>query len=97
MEARYDDANAERVLFHATTEALCSRRKEFVLLRTAEVKIAVYVNCGAVEAMLGGVVVVMMVWARTESGAGAGEAPVGGSNTVASKPRRLAGRRRYKF
>lgn len=91
MEARYEDANAERVLFHVTAEALCWLRKTFVLLRIAEVKKSLFVNCGAVEGMLGGAVTVM-IWMFAESGVGAGEALVGPSRTEVSKPRRLDGR-----
>lgn len=93
IDARYEDAYVDKVWFHITAEALCSFRKKFVLLRIAEVKSAVSVNCGAVEAMLGGAVMVM-VWTCTESGAGAGagEAVVGARRTEASKPRRLVGR-----
>lgn len=91
MDARYEDANADRVVFHVTAEASCWLRKTFVLLRMAEVKSDVSVNCGAVEGMLGGAVTVM-VWTLTESGAGAGEALEGTSSTEASNPRRLGGR-----
>lgn len=91
MEDRYEDANAERVLFHVTAEALCWLRKTFVLFRIAEVKRAVFVNSGAVEGMLGGAVTVM-IWMFAESGAGAGDALAGATRTQASKPRRLDGR-----
>lgn len=91
MDPRYAVANAARVGFHVTLGASCWLRKAFVLLRMAEVKSAVSVNCGAVEGMLGAAVTVMAC-KLAESGAGAGEALVGDSNTEASNPRRVGGR-----